>query len=119
MKLSSSVLALSFSTCFGALVLLPSALAQTVSPTAITGVWQGFATSHGNQQVPITIRISGSGAHLTAAFLNRPADHPDETPATAVTLDGSHLVASFDYFARTLEATLPKPPRHIPTLPVS
>ncbi|SFS13910.1 Glutathione peroxidase, house-cleaning role in reducing lipid peroxides [Granulicella pectinivorans] len=103
MKLSASVLALSFGACFGALV-VPSSVAQTAAQAA--GVWQGFATARGNQQVPITIRISGSGTKLKAAFLNGPAAHPDETIATTATLDGSHLVASFDYFARTLDATV-------------
>ena len=65
-----------------------------------------FATVRGAQQVPITIRISRSGKKLNAAFLNGPAAHPDETPASSVTWNGSHIVASFDYFARTLDATL-------------
>ncbi len=60
----------------------------------------------GTQQVPITIRISGNESSLRAEFLNGPADHPDATPASSVTFDGTHLIASFDYFARTLDATL-------------
>jgi thiol-disulfide isomerase/thioredoxin len=54
----------------------------------------------------LTISISGSGNHLKAAFLNGPADHLDAVPASSVTFDGTHLVASFDYFARKLDATL-------------
>jgi thiol-disulfide isomerase/thioredoxin len=82
------------------------AFAQAASSTNIAGVWQGFATVRGTEQVPVTLRISGSGSNLKAAFLNGPADHPDEVPASSVTYDGSHLVASFDYFARKLDATL-------------
>jgi thiol-disulfide isomerase/thioredoxin len=103
MKLSASLLALSVS-------VLPAALSPSIvlgqSSAAITGVWQGYATVRETQQVPITIRISGSASALKAEFLNGPADHPDATPATSVTFDGKHLVASFDYFARTLDATL-------------
>ena len=105
MKRFASFLALSFSVL--SITLVPhSAAAQTASPAAITGTWQGFATVRGTQQVPLTISISGSGANLKAAFLNGPAAHPDQTPASSVTFDGSHLVASFDYFARKLDATL-------------
>jgi thiol-disulfide isomerase/thioredoxin len=79
-----------------------SCLAQ--SPAAI-GVWQGAAISHG-QQVPITVRISGSNAALKVALLNGPAEHPDESPASSASFDGTHLVATYDYFARKLDATL-------------
>jgi thiol-disulfide isomerase/thioredoxin len=98
MKLFASFLALSVSA-------LP-ALGQAPSTANIVGIWQGFATVRDTQQVPITIRISGKAPELRAEFLNGPADHPDATPASSVTFDGSHLVASFDYFARTLDATL-------------
>jgi thiol-disulfide isomerase/thioredoxin len=43
---------------------------------------------------------------LSAEFLNGPAEHPDTTPASTADFDGTHLIASFDYFARTLDATL-------------
>ena len=109
MKLLVSVLALSFS-------VLPSTFApsaafgqggsvQTGSTASVVGTWQGFADVRGTQ-VPITIRVSGSGADLKAAFLNGPAERPDVAPASAVTFDGTHLVASFDYFARKLDATV-------------
>ncbi|WP_158792794.1 TlpA disulfide reductase family protein [Granulicella sp. L60] len=105
MKLFASVLALSFSALPAAFA--PSAmLGQTPSTSPILGIWQGNATVRDTQQVPITIRISGSGSRLKAEFLNGPADYPDSTPASSVTFDGAHLVASFDYFARTLEATI-------------
>ena len=105
MKLFASLLALSVSVLPVAVV--PSAiLAQSSSAAPIVGVWQGYATVRETQQVPITIRISGSGSSLKAEFLNGPAAHPDATPASSVTFDGTHLIASFDYFARTLDATL-------------
>jgi thiol-disulfide isomerase/thioredoxin len=105
MKLLASLLALSVGILSAAVA--PSAIlgqSSTVSP--IAGVWQGLATVHETQQVPITIRISGNRSSLQAEFLNGPADHPDVTPASSVTFDGTHFIASFEYFARTLDATL-------------
>lgn len=104
MKLSVALFALSFSALSGTLT-RPAAFAQTPSPAVIAGTWQGFATVR-DVQVPITLRVSGSGTQLKAAFLNGPVAHPDEVVASSATLDGNHLVASFDYFARTLDATL-------------
>jgi thiol-disulfide isomerase/thioredoxin len=103
MKRFAGILALSFS-------VLPSFFAPRISfastsQVAITGTWQGIATVRG-VQVPVTISITGSGDHLKAFFFNGPADHPETVPATSVTFDGTHLVASFDYFARKLNATL-------------
>ena len=80
--------------------------AQTASANAITGVWQGSATIRGGQQIPVTVRVTGAGSDLKVAFLNGPAEHPDESAATSASFDGTHLVASYDYFARKLEATL-------------
>jgi len=94
MKRFASLLALSFS-------VLTSLSAQA----NISGIWQGTATVRGTQ-VPITVSITGGGTDLHAAFLNGPAAHPDAVPASSVTFDGTHLVASFDYFARKLDATL-------------
>src|SRR5579864_5106715 len=94
MKLSASFLVLSLSAL--SIVSTPRiGFAETGAPPSITGIWQGFATVRGAQQVPITIRISRSGKKLNAAFLNGPAAHPDETPASSVTWNGSHIVASF------------------------
>jgi len=98
MKRFASLLALSFSVLS---ITLP-----TSAQTAITGVWQGVATVHDTQHVPLTISITGSGSGLKAAFLNGPASHPDQVSASSVTFDGIHLVATFDYFARKLDATL-------------
>ena len=105
MKLFASFLALSVSVLTAAVA--PSAiLGQSSSASPIVGVWKGFATVRETQQVPITIRISGGGSTLRAEFLNGPADHPDIAPASSASFDGTHLIASFDYFARTLDATL-------------
>jgi thiol-disulfide isomerase/thioredoxin len=106
MKRFASFLVLSASVAVLSFVAHASAQSPT-SLAAITGVWQGSATSH-DQQVPVTVRIigSGSGAALKVAFLNGPAEHPDESPASSATFDGSHLVATYDYFARKLDVTL-------------
>ena len=105
MKLFASLLALSVGVLPAAVA--PSAvLGQSSSASSIVGVWKGFATVQETQQVPITIRISGSGSSLHAEFLNGPADRPDVSPASSATFDGAHLIASFDYYARTLDATL-------------
>jgi len=84
----------------------PAASAQSASGAAIDGVWQGSATPQGGQQVPVTVRISGIDGELKVAFLNGPAEHPEETPASSASFDGVHLIASYDYFARKLDATL-------------
>ena len=105
MKLFASFLALSAGVLSAAVA--PSAiLGQSSSVSPVVGVWKGFATVHETEQVPITIRVSRGESGLRAEFLNGPADHPDVTPASSVTFDGTHLIASFDYFARTLDATL-------------
>lgn len=104
MKLVASVLALSISALPA--LLSPAAILGQSHPEGIAGVWQGYATVHETQQVPITLRISGSGSHLKADFLNGPADRPDVVTASSVSFGGGHLVASFDYFARSIDATL-------------
>jgi thiol-disulfide isomerase/thioredoxin len=105
MKLFESLLALSLGV-LSASFATSDVPGQSSSASSVAGVWKGFATVGETQQVPITIRISGSGPSLEVAFLNGPAGHPDATPASSATFDGTHLIASFDYFARTLDATL-------------
>jgi thiol-disulfide isomerase/thioredoxin len=102
MKLYLGVIALSFS------ILAPHARPQAAAGTTatITGIWQGTATVRNGPQVPVTVKISGAGSDLKLVLLNGPAEHPDESPATSVTFDGTHLVASYDYFARKFDATL-------------
>lgn len=104
MKLSGRVLASSLA-AVSLLQFTPALLAQTSSAKLTTGIWQGVAKVR-DTEIPITIRITRSGSKLEAAFLNGPAANPDVSPASSVTLDGNHLVASFDYFARTLDATV-------------
>jgi hypothetical protein len=105
MRLFANILA--FSIVVTSSTFAPSiALGLESKPESIVDTWQGFATARGGQQVPISISISGRGSNLKAAFLNGPADHPDATPASSVTSNGTHLIASFDHFARTLDATL-------------
>lgn len=74
-------------------------LAQNAPP--IAGVYEGTVTVRG-QQVPARLRITGSGTALQAALLNG----PEQAPASAVTLSGNHLLLTFNYFARTLDATV-------------
>ena len=83
-----------------------AAFGQSSSNSPVVGIWQGHATVREAQQVPIVIRIEASGSTYKVELLNGPADHPDATPASSATFDGAHLIASFDYFARTLDATL-------------
>lgn len=104
MKFSVRVVALSLS-ALSTLPLASTGVAQAVSPKNVTGIWQGLAKVR-DTEIPITIRISASGSKIDTAFLNGPADHPDVAPSTSTTLDGNHLVASFNYFARTLDATI-------------
>ena len=79
------------------LVFVPAPLvAQTV-----TGEWHGSATVHG-QQVPVALELTGSRNALKAALLNG----PERSEASSATLTGDHLVVTFNYFARTLDATL-------------
>ncbi len=104
MKLSARIFALSLAVLFAAVVPL-NVSGQSSSGSTITGIWQGSATVR-EVQVPIVIRVSGSGSALKAEFLNGPAEHPDAVAASSVTFGGGHLVATFDYFARTLDATV-------------
>ena len=81
----------------GFLLLSATALAQGT----LVGTWHGTAAVKG-QEVPLTLRIDGSGSSLHAALLNG----PESSPASSVVVAGGHLTAKFDYFARTLDATL-------------
>jgi peroxiredoxin len=79
------------------LLLATSAIAQG----PIAGTWEGNATVHG-QQVPVRLEITGSGGNLHAALLNG----SEASPASSAVFTGNHLVVSFNYYARTLDATL-------------
>jgi peroxiredoxin len=83
---------------FASLFLLAtSAFAQN----SIVGIWAGNATVHG-QQVPVRLEISGTGSEIHAALLNG----PESSPASSAVFTGNHLLVTFNYYARTLEATL-------------
>ena len=83
----------------GILLLSTAVLAQ--NKTAITGTWEGNATVRG-QQVPVHLEISGSASSLTAALING----PEKSAASSITFDDNHLLVTFNYFARTLDAKL-------------
>ena len=85
----------------GILLLATSALSQAPRQGAITGVWEGSATVHG-QQVPVRLAVTGSGDALHAALLNG----PETSAASSAVFAGDHLLVTFNYFARTLDATL-------------
>ncbi|NYF79544.1 redoxin domain-containing protein [Granulicella arctica] len=82
-------------------ILLLSVSTFAHAKTHIDGIWQGDATVKG-QQVPLTLQITGKGDKLQAALRNG----PESSPATSAVLTGNHLVLTFNYFARTLDATL-------------
>jgi peroxiredoxin len=83
---------------FASLFLLAtSAFAQN----SIVGIWAGSATVHG-QQVPVRLEISGTGSEIRAGLLNG----PESSPASSAVLTGNHLLVTFNYYARTLDATL-------------
>jgi len=67
----------------------------------ITGTWEGTAAVRG-QQVPIRIQISGPDANLKVSLING----PEPSPASSASFSGGHLLATFNYYARTLDATL-------------
>jgi peroxiredoxin len=83
---------------FASLFLLAtSAMAQV----PISGTWMGNATVHG-QQVPVHLEITGSGNDLHAALLNG----PESSPASSAAFTGNHLLLTFNYYAKTLDATV-------------
>ena len=83
------------------LLSVASLLSGQAQSLSLAGTWHGDATVKG-QQVPLTLQLSGSAGALKAALVNG----PESSPATAVTLEGHHLVVSFSYFARSVDATL-------------
>jgi peroxiredoxin len=83
------------------LLLAASAFALASGPAPIDGNWEGTATVRG-QQVPIRLHIFGPPSALKAALLNG----PEQAFASSATLTDGKLTVAFNYFARTLEATL-------------
>ena len=80
-------------------LLVTSAIAQ--NPHTIVGTWEGNATVHG-QQVPIRLEIAGSGSDLHAGLING----PESSPASSAAFNGDHLLLTFNYYAKTLDAKL-------------
>jgi len=78
-------------------LLVTSAIAQG----PLGGTWTGNATVHG-QEVPVRLEISGSDNDLYAALRNG----PESSPASSAVLTGNHLLLTFNYYAKTLDATL-------------
>src|SRR5258708_263334 len=98
------------------LLVVVSAVAQASKQGAIAAPWVGDATVRG-QQVAVRLEISGSGKNLQAALrngpqLNNPQLHPpqpngpERSPASSVSFVGNHLLVTFNYYARTLDATV-------------
>jgi peroxiredoxin len=85
----------------GILLLATSALGQSVNDSAIDGIWEGVATVRG-QQVPVRLQITGPAPTLKAVLLNG----PEQSAASSATLSDDHLVVTFNYYARTLDAKL-------------
>jgi len=83
------------------LLFAASAIAQSSTPDTIAGKWIGTAAVHG-QQVPVVLEITGSDSNLKAALLNG----PESSPASSTVFTGNHLLVTFNYYARTLDATL-------------
>ncbi len=79
------------------LLLATSAIAQGT----IAGTWVGNATVHG-QQVQVRLEITGSSGDLHAALLNG----SESSSASSAVFTGNHLLITFNYYARTLDATL-------------
>jgi peroxiredoxin len=85
----------------GILLLATSAFSQSHDKSAISGTWEGSATVRG-QQVPLRLQISGPASSLKAALING----AEEAPASSVSFADGHLVLNFNYYARSLDATL-------------
>ena len=85
----------------GLLLLSTSLIAQGPKHSTILGTWEGNATVHG-QQVPVTLEITGSANDLHAALRNG----PESSPASSAVFTGNHLLITFNYYAKTIDATL-------------
>jgi thiol-disulfide isomerase/thioredoxin len=85
----------------GLLLLATSIIAQSPKRGVITGTWEGSATVHG-QQIPVSLEITGSADSLHAALRNG----PESSPASSTIFIGDHLLITFNYYAKTIDATL-------------
>jgi peroxiredoxin len=82
-------------------VLATSAFAFSAPSAPIAGTWEGAATVRG-QQVPVHLQISGQPSALKAVLING----PEQAPASSATFKDGKLLITFNYYARSLEATL-------------
>ena len=85
----------------GILLLATSVFSQANDKSAISGTWEGSVTVRG-QQVPVRLQISGPASNLKAGLING----DEEAPASSVSFSDGHLVLNFNYYARSLDATL-------------
>ena len=83
------------------LLLVTPVFAETPRQPSVVGTWEGTATVHA-QQVPVVLQITGTAGSLQAALING----PESSAASSAELSGDHLLLTFNYYARTLDATL-------------
>jgi peroxiredoxin len=83
--------------------LLLAATLHAASPSTIDGTWEGSADVRGHE-VPLRLQITGPASDLHAALLNG----AEKSPASSAIFEDGKLLLTFNYFARTLEATLAK-----------
>ncbi len=69
--------------------------------SSFDGTWEGTASYRGHE-VPLRLQITGAPSSIHAALLNG----AEKSPASSATLQDGKLLLNFNYFARTLEATL-------------
>lgn len=102
-KIALAVVLSGFVRLAGSHFLCDMVLAQSADayPATPDGVWQGTATSNG-QQVPLRLEISGTGDQVQAALING----KEKSPASSGKYSDGHLVLHFNYFANTIDATL-------------
>lgn len=86
----------------GGILLSASASFSLAAPTSpVSGTWEGTATVRGHE-VPLRLQITGSAADLHATLVNG----AERAAASSATLQDGKLLLNFNYFARTLEASL-------------
>src|SRR5882757_5130275 len=85
----------------GSFLLATSAFAFGAGSAPIAGTWEGTATVRG-QQVPVRLQIAGQPSNLKATLLNG----TEQAPASSATFKDGKLLATFNYYARSLDATL-------------
>lgn len=82
-------------------LLIAATILHAASASPVDGTWEGTATVRGHE-VPLRLQITGGASALHASLLNG----AEQAPASSATLKDGKLLLSFNYFARTLEATL-------------